>query len=277
LDLLLITPDLGGKTNHQLELPFIEKYRVIRGEEIVHRFAHEVDYLEFARIFDRAETIEKLASGYQVTTAGGEIYRARTLIVTTGAESPTLDVPGEKEYRMRGLCYSAVSYAHLFIERPTCVIGDTERALRATVELAHIARKVTLVAPGRGELDSPLGARVLATPNVAVLQGFQIQAVRGDEYARRLVLRKEEDEREVEADVFFVELELIPRSNLLAGLVARDERGRIIVDACNRTSAEGIFAAGDVTDVFAEQVLIAVGEGAKAALAAYEYLLTREE
>jgi alkyl hydroperoxide reductase subunit F len=199
------------------------------------------------------------------------------LLVATGAFGQRLDVPGEKEYMMRGLCYSAVSYAPLFIERDTCVIGDAALALRSTAELARIARKVTLVAPTHGELDSPMGRKVLAAPNVEVLEGFRVEEVIGDDYARRIRIRGNGADRVLEADAFFVEVDLLPQSEIVAGLVERDERGRIKVDARNRTSAEGIFAAGDVTDVISEQVLISVGEGAKAALAAYEYLLTRPD
>jgi alkyl hydroperoxide reductase subunit F len=97
--------------------------------------------------------------------------------------------------------------------------------------------------------------------------------VEGDEYARRVVARGNGEARVVPGDVFFVEFGLIPNSGLVAGLAALDEAGRIRIDARNRTSAPGIFAAGDVTDAYAEQVLIAIGEGAKAALSAYEYLL----
>ena len=192
-----------------------------------------------------------------------------------GGQAQRLEVPGEKEFMMRGLCYSAVSYAPLFIERETCVIGDTALALRSTAELARIARKVTLVAPTHGELDSPMGRKVLAAPNVEVLEGYRVQEVVGDEYARRLRIKRNGAERVVEADAFFVEVDLVPQSDIVAHLVARDQRGRIKVDSRNRTSAEGLFAAGDVTDVISEQVLISVGEGAKAALAAYEYLLER--
>ena len=273
LNVLLITRDLGGKTNYRLQLPFVEKHLVITGEEVVNRFANEVEYLEFARVLDKAEKVEKIDSRFRVSTRAGSTYESRTLLVATGALGQRLDVPGEKEYMMRGLCYSAVSYAPLFIERDTCVIGDTGLALRSTAELARIARKVTLVAPTHGELESPMGRRVLAAPNVEVLEGYRVEEVIGDEYARRLRIRNNGASRELEADAFFVELELVPQSELVAALVKRDARGRIQVDARNRTSAEGIFAAGDVTDVISEQVLISVGEGAKAALAAYEYLL----
>jgi thioredoxin reductase len=276
LNVLLITRDLGGKTNYHLQLPFIEKHLVITGEEVVSRFSNEIDYLEFARVFDKAEKVEKSNGNFKVTTGEGATYEARALIVATGALGRLMEVPGENEFMMRGLCYSAVSYAPLFIDRDVVVIGDTKLALRSTAELAQIAKKVTLLAPTLGELDSAMGKRVLDAENVSVLEGYSVEEVQGDEYARKIVVSKNGDTQKIEADAFFVELDLVPQSDIVAGLVARDNHDRIMVDARNRTSTEGIFAAGDVTDVIAEQVLIAVGEGAKAALAAYEYLLEKE-
>ncbi len=273
LDVLLITRDLGGKTNYRLQLPFVEKHLVITGQEVVGRFANEVDYLEFARVFEKVEKIEQLNGGFKVTTREEKTYEAKAIIVATGARGRLMEVPGEKDFMMRGLCYSAVSYAPLFIDRDVVVIGDTKLALRSTAELARIARKVTLVAPSHGELDSVMGRKVLEANNVEVLEGFRVKEVLGDDYARKIVVDKNGDKKDLEADAFFVELELIPQSEIVADLVARDEREHIMVDARNKTSTEGIFAAGDVTDVISEQVLISVGEGAKAALAAYEYLL----
>lgn len=277
LNVLMITRDLGGKTNYRLQLPFVEKHLVITGEETVNRFANEIDYVEHSRVFDKAEKVEKVKGGFKVTTREGKHYECKALIVATGALARLLDVPGEREYMMRGLCYSAVSYAQLFIERNVVVIGDTKLALRSTAELAHIAEKVTLVAPSHGELDEPLGKKVLSADNVEVLEGYRVNAVKGDEYARTLVVEKDGQTLELGADAFFVELELVPQSDIVADLVERNELGNIVVDCANHTSHEGIFAAGDVTTIIAEQVLISVGEGAKAALAAYEYLLTQPE
>ena len=273
LNALMISRDLGGKTNYRLQLPFAEKHLVITGEEVVNRFANEIDYLEFARVFDKVVKVEKAEEGYLVTTKEGSEFKTKSLLIATGALGQLMDVPGEKTFMMRGLCYSAVSYAPLFIERDTAVIGDTALALRATAELATIARQVTLIAPTHGELDSLLGKKIQSLTNVKVMEGYQVEEVVGDEYARTLILSKDGEKTELEADAFFIELELLPQSDIVAGLVDRDEQGRIKIDCHNRTSAEGIFAAGDVTDVIAEQVLIAVGEGAKAALSAYEYLL----
>ena len=277
LNVLLITRDLGGKTNYRLQLPFVEKHLVITGEEVVNRFANEIDYVEHSRVFDKAEKVEKIDGGFKVSTREGSTYEGKAIIVATGALARLLDVPGENKYMMRGLCYSAVSYAPLFIERNVVVIGDTKLALRSTAELAQIANKVTLVAPTHGDLESALGKTVLDADNVEVLEGYQVDSVIGDEYARKLIVKKNGDTAELEAESFFVELELVPQSELVADLVKRDELGRIVVDCRNQTSHEGIFAAGDVTNIIAEQVLISVGEGAKAALTAYEYLLTFDQ
>ena len=274
LQVLLITKDLGGKTNYRLQLPHLDHHLVINGDEVVNHFVNELEYLEFARLMDKAEEIQAIPGGYRVRTRGGHDSEARALILATGANGKRLNVPGEKEYSMRGLCYSAISYAPLFIERNVVVIGDSALALRAAAELAQIAHRVTLVAPTRGELDSQLGQRLVAQLNVLILEGHAVNSVIGDEFARTLVLRQPNGGlTELHADAFFVELGLMPNSGLARGLVAVDEQGRIKIDAHNRTSAPGVFAAGDVTDAYAEQVLIAIGEGAKAALAAYDYLL----
>ncbi len=277
LNFLLITRDLGGKTNYRLQLPFVEKHLVITGQEVVSRFANEIDYLEFAREFDKAEMVQKIENGFKVTTKGGKSYEAKAIIVATGAIGRRLEVPGERQFMMRGLCYSAVSYAPLFIERDVVVIGDTKLALRSAAELARIAEKVTLVAPTHGDLDSILGKKILSADNVEVLEGYKVESVLGDDYARKVIVENDGNQVELLADAFFVELELVPQSDMVSDLVELDDSKKIVVDSQNRTSQEGIFAAGDVTNVVAEQVLICVGEGAKAALTAYEYLLEQPE
>ena len=281
LEVLVISPDLGGKTNYRLQLPDVEDHLVINGEEVVGRFASEIHYLDFARLLDQVEQVEAITGGYQVRTCGGKeqespnYYRSQALIIATGSEPCFLNIPGEKEYLMRGLCFSATSYAPLFIERTAIVIGDGKLALLATMELALIARQVTLVAPSHGQLDSPLGKRLQAMSHISLLEGYQPQAVKGNRFAHTLVVVKDGKTQKLTADGIFVELGLQPNSAIVAHLVELDGERRIKVDAHNRTSAPGIFAAGDVTNTYSEQVLVAIGEGAKAALAAHEYLLNQ--
>jgi NADH-dependent peroxiredoxin subunit F len=281
LNVLLISKDLGGKTNFRLQLPDVEKHLIINGEETVNRFVNEIRYLDFARIIDKVESVEELPGGYRVITRGGKerehpqaVYETRAIIVASGTRGRFLDVPGEKQYLMRGLCFSAMSYAPLFIDKTTVVVGDDDLALRAALELSLIAKSVTLVAPTHGKLDNLIGQRLHKANNVLILEGYIAQEVKGDVYARSLIVGKNGDVRELAADAIFVELGLKPNSEMLGELVELEADGRIKVDVQNRASRPGIFAAGDVTNVYAEQVLIAIGEGAKAALSAYDYLLT---
>lgn len=274
LNVLLVSKDLGGKTNFKLHLPWIQDYQVIKGLEVVNKFRSELEYLDFARHMEGVEKIEKDNGSFRVITTGGAELPSKAIIIATGTKQLRLKVPGEKEYMMRGLCYSALSYAPLFIDRTTVVVGDGDLAQRSAAELATIAEKVFLVAKEPEKLNTPLGAKLKNAKNVEVLAGYDVTEVRGDDFARTVVLHDPKGKVvELNADGTFIEMALIPNSQMVAGLVDLDEQGRIRVDCGSRTNVPGIFAAGDVTSGFAEQVLIAVGEGAKAALSAYEYLL----
>lgn len=274
LNVLLLTKDLGGKTNFRLALPWIQDYQVVRGLEIVTKFRNELEYLDFARHIEAVKKIEDRQGSFVVTTKGGAELEAKALIIATGARQARMGVPGEKEYTMKGLCYSALSYAPLFIEKTAIVIGDEELALRSAAELSTVARQVYLVCGDRRSLETPIGHKLQNADNVTILGDCEVIEVSGDEYARKLLVRDPEGKTVAyQADGMFVEKALLPNSEIVRDLVKLDKSDHILVDSSNRTSVPGIFAAGDVTSNPAEQVLIAVGDGAKAALSAYEYLL----
>ncbi len=274
LNVLLLTKDLGGKTNFRLALPWIQEYQVVRGLDVVNKFRSELEYLEFARHLDDVEKVSKKDGGFVVKTKTGADLEAKALIIATGARQVRMGIPGEKEFTMKGLCYSALSYAPLFIDKTAFVIGDGDLALRSGAELSTVARHVYMVTSAEKMLATPIGKKLSNAANVTILKGCDVVEVKGDEYARALCLKdKAGKTTEYETDAIFVEKALTPNSDMVKDLVKLDDRGRIVVDDANRTNVPGIFAAGDVTNGFAEQVLIAVGEGATAALSAYEYLL----
>lgn len=276
LNLLLISKDLGGKTNYRLTLPWVEDYQVIKGLEIVNKFRTELEYLDFARHMESVEQVEARNEHFIVTTKGGAALESKAVILATGTRQVRMDVPGEKEYTMKGLCYSALSYAPLFIDRSVMVIGDADLALRSVGELATVAREVTMVCTDDRSLDSPLGHKLQQAQNVKIVTGNEVVEVQGDEYARKLILKNGHGTlTEYSADGMFVEKALRPNTGMVNGMVTLDKQGRIVIDSACRTNVPGLFAAGDVTNSYAEQVLVAVGEGAKAALSAYEYLLPR--
>lgn len=274
LDVFLISQDLGGKTNYRMEMPDMENHLVIRGVEIVDKFWRELDYLEFARRLDPVKAIHKKGEIFDVITAEGDSLQARSVILATGSRVRQLGVPGEDEFIGRGLSYSAVSYAPLFLGKQTAVVGDGALALQAVNELSLVAETVNLVIRSRELLETRLARHFLGNPKIIIWEGYSVEAVLGADFAERLVVKAPDGTREeLAVDGIFVELGLIPNSEMVRDLVDLDEEGRVMVDNVNRTSCPGLFAAGDVTDAYAEQVLIAVGEGAKAALSAFNYLM----
>lgn len=277
MNLLLISPDLGGKTGYHMYLPDnIDRFQVINGEEIVNRFKSQIEYLEFAQKSEQVEQVISVAGGFEIRTTQGNHYSAKSVIVATGTKPVQMQVPGESKYRLRGLAYSAISYAPLFIDRTVAVVGDGDLGVRSALELAQNSRRVYYVTSSLISLDSLMGKKLIASANVSVLAGYQVTQIKGDEtYARSLVVRKDGEEQELVVDVTFVEIGLEPNSDCVAKLVELNENNQIKVDSRNRTSLPGIFAAGDVADIYAEQVLICIGEGAKAALSAYEYILAQ--
>lgn len=267
LDVLLLSPELGGKTRYPASLPGGEEHRVVRGGELVGRFLRELEYLQFAHRLASVVRITAVPgsagrSGFRVllaatapaaapgTTAGATEITARAVILATGCEARRLGVPGEQELFQRGLYGSATSYAPLFLDKSVLVLGGGPRARRAAVELAAAGARVHLLE-----------------------QGERLTALRGEPGAPEAVLEGPAGRtRALRVDGVFNEEEPRPNSAPVSGLAELDAQGYVRVDARCRTSCPGLFAAGDVTDVHREQILVAVGEGAKACLSASEYL-----
>src|SRR5690606_16700138 len=132
----------------------VEDYEVIVGEETIRRFSTQLDYLDYMRVRATVTEIRPVEGGFEVV-AGGQNYAARAVILATGARGQMLDVPGEREFEMKGLCYSAMTYAPLMVDKRVIVIGERMMAVRAVAELSRIATQVTLIAESAGDLDTP--------------------------------------------------------------------------------------------------------------------------
>lgn len=274
LNVLNISKDLGGKTNLHLSIPWTEEYQVIRGLEVVNKFKQELEYLDFAHKQDKVTQVTKVGDTFKVETDSNRVYESKAVILAMGVTMDPLDVPGEKEFYFKGLCYSAVSYAPLFIDKQVVVIGEDDLALRSAAELSTVATKVQLVGPKEEILQSELGKKLTGADNVTIYQGHQVVSIKGNGYANAVTIKSPDGvESDLDMDGAFIENALIPNSQSVKDLVHLDDQKRIIVDCLNRTNVPGVFAAGDITNIYAEQVLIAIGEGAKAALSAYDFLL----
>lgn len=274
LETLLISEDLGGKANYHLTLRDMEGYEVITGDEVVDKFKNQVQYLDYVRHMGAVTKVEALNHHYAVHTKAGKRFETRAVIVATGATPRFLDAAGARRLLGKGLSYSAISHAHLFAQKDVVVVGSGSQALRGAADVAQGASHVTIVAPNAGDLDGFLGKKLRNDPKVTILQGWAVQEITGQDFVDGVTVKSEGgEERHIIVEGVLVELGLVPASQPVAGLVRTNPQGAIMIDAQNQTSRPGIFAAGDVTNVPPEQHLIAIGEGAKAALSAFEYLL----
>jgi thioredoxin reductase len=276
LNSLLVSPDLGGKAGARMIIEGVDTYQVINGADLVQRFRNEIEYLDFARELEKVVKLERKGRDFMATTQSGLRLETKSVILATGADAVRLSVPGADRFFMRGVAYSTVSYAPLYLNKQVALVGSDGMGLRGAAELAQVASKLYLVAPTHGELDTPLGQRLQKAENVTLLENWTPVAVEGDTVVRQLVVRgPDATERALDIDAVFVELGLRPHSELVKDMANVDAQGRVVVNH-TETGVPGLFAAGDVTNLPSEQVLIAIGEGAKAALAAYEYLMKLE-
>jgi alkyl hydroperoxide reductase subunit F len=207
---------------------------------------------------------------------GGEL-KAKTLILATGARWREMNVPGEQEYRGRGVAYCPHCDGPLFKGKRVAVIGGGNSGVEAAIDLAGIVAHVTLLEFGEElRADAVLQRKLFSLPNVRVLRMAQTTEVKGDgQKVTGLVYkdRTSEEMHSVELEGIFVQIGLLPNSEWLKGTLELSRFGEIIVDAKGQTSIPGVFAAGDVTTVPYKQIVIAVGEGAKASLSAFDHLI----
>ncbi len=207
---------------------------------------------------------------------GGEL-KAKTLILATGARWREMNVPGEQEYRGRGVAYCPHCDGPLFKGKRVAVIGGGNSGVEAAIDLAGIVAHVTLLEFGEDlRADAVLQRKLNSLPNVRVLKMAQTTEVKGDgQKVTGLVYkdRTNDEVHSVELEGIFVQIGLLPNSEWLKGTLKLSRFGEIIVDAKGQTSVPGVFAAGDVTTVPYKQIVIAVGEGAKASLSAFDHLI----
>jgi thioredoxin reductase len=272
IDAFIIAARWGGQTTYSMELEDMEGRQAPTGEALLDSFRRQLDYLDFVRDFDTVIKITPGEQGFVSETAHGDRYESKALIMATGAKPQRLQVPGEAELTGRGLSYSATTHSSLFLGKDVAVVGGGPRAQRAAAALAHKTHHAYLFAP---EIlpDTPLVARLRAQENVEVMEGVRVVEILGESFVEGIAISTPTEERQqIPVKGVFVKLRRTPNSNLVRDWVDCDEDGHIIVDVNCATSCAGIFAAGDVSHV-SEQVLVHIGEGAKAALSAYHYLL----
>jgi len=213
----------------------------------------------------------------EVKLESGASLKAKSVVIATGARWRELNVPGEQEYRNRGVAYCPHCDGPLFKGKRVAVVGGGNSGVEAAIDLAGIVDHVTLVEfDATLRADAVLQRKLHSLPNVTVITSAQTTEVTGDGHrvnGMRYTDRQTGALHLIVLEGIFVQIGLLPNTDWLKGTVALSARGEIEVDARGQTSVPGVFAAGDVTTVPYKQIIIAMGEGSKAALGAFDYLI----
>lgn len=271
----LLTVALGGQVAETAGIENYLGYRYINGIELVDKFREQV--LQFGIDFESSTRVAAIREGQLkiVELADGRAFQARSLIIASGKQFRKLGLPNEQELMGHGVVFCAICDAPLYAGKRAVVVGGGNSGVSAALDLARIAAAVTIVyRHERLKGDQILVDKLAAFKNVVYLNRHMITRILGTNRLTGITVRNlaEETENDLETDGLFVEIGLIPNSDFARGTVAMNQSGEIIVDGYCRTDIPGIFAAGDVTSVPYKQIIIACSEGAKAALAAHDYL-----
>ena len=228
---------------------------------------------------DRVEKLEKAEGGFSVTTKKGATHAARAVLIASGAGRRKLGVPGADLFEHKGVTYCASCDGPVFAGADVAVIGGGNAGFESAAQLLAYCKSVTLIHRRDSfKADAITVEKVLAHPSVTALTNAEPVEVRGEKFVTGLVVRDlaSGEERELPVTGIFVEIGVIPNTQFADGLVALDDVKRVVTDPrSQRTSVEGVWAAGDCTDELYHQNNIAAGDGVKALEDIYQYLMTR--
>lgn len=278
VDTAVIVNHIGGQVAETSSIENYMGYRYVNGVELVEKFREQVQ--QFSIGYDEGNAVETIEDGSikRVMLNDGRIVKGKTLIVASGKSWRKLGVPGEQRLTGKGVAYCTICDAPLFAGKKVVVVGGGNSGVEAAVDLASVAREVVVVQIlDKLTADRILQDKLSSFSNVSYIFSSSVKEILGEENVKSVIIENTDshDITEVITDGVFVEIGLDPNSSFAKGVVEMNKYGEIVVDCACRTSVEGVFAAGDVTTVPFKQIIIAGGEGAKAALSACEYLMNK--
>ncbi|MEW6659254.1 MAG: FAD-dependent oxidoreductase [Thermodesulfobacteriota bacterium] len=275
-DALLLTKDLGGQAIDSAKIENYMGFDFITGPELIEKFKHQLfrsHYID--HLVSEVEKIEAIKDGFNVVTSELRTFFAPALLVATGMTRKKLQVPGEEKFLRRGIFYANIQDISFVQGKDVAVIGGGNTALQLMENLHTVARNIYLISHSQLSGDPAIIGRVVPCRNVHRYENYTVAEFTGENLLSGLTIRRMAGRETVELAVqgAFIAIGLRPNSALAASLVQLNARGEIIIQPDCSTSRPGIFAAGDVTNAFGKRIIIASGEGAKAAMAARQYLL----
>ena len=275
LKTLLMSIDIGGQVNNTWGVENYMGYQFIEGPELMDKFQEQVKRFPIEqKIGTRVARLKKIKGGFQAISEEGDKYQAKTVIYAAGKTPRKLGVPGEDSFIGKGVTYCAICDGPIFSGQRVAVIGGGNSALEAALDMVKIAEHVYLVSLTPLTGDAVLIDKLSPAKNLTIYTEYQTEKIEGDKMVSRIQIKelKSGQSRQLKVTGVFIEIGLVPNSGLVKRLVRLNERGEVVINCTSETDVPGFYAAGDVTDVPEKQIVIAAGEGAKAALQAHRYL-----
>ena len=274
LKVAMVAMDYGGQVAWTSEIENYLGFMTISGQELVDRFVEQVK--EFKVPVAKGEKVVKVEKGFSVHTESGASFAGNTVLLATGKRDRPLNVPGEEELVGHGVAYCSTCDAPFYKGKKVAVAGGGNSAFTAALDLLKVDATVTLVNFVEGWQADPVmieSARKYGD-RVKYLDQHEVVRIEGSGKVSGVVVKDRKSGEETQLDVsgIFIEIGLLPNSEPVDGLVDLNEHKEVVIDCFCRTSLEGLYAAGDVTTVPHKQIVISAGEGAKAALSAFDYL-----
>lgn len=277
LNILVLAQAVGGQVTEAHEVENYLGIPGLLGIELVEKFKNHAKKINIEiKEGPEVKKIIPLKDGFEVR-AISDTWQTKALIIATGKRYRKLEIPGAKEFEGKGITYCATCDAPLFRGKNVAVVGGGDAGQDTAWQLTQYASKIYLLnryPELRGD-DRQMQEQIKKEGKIEIINSCYPVGVKGDKFVKSLVYQcnGSDQKQEIAVDGIFVEIGSVPASKFLADVVKFNEKGEIIVDPLtNMTSQAGIFAAGDVTDIPHKQMIVAAGEGAKAALSAYEYL-----
>ncbi len=272
----IVIKSIGGQLSETSSVENYMGYKYINGVELVDKFREQVQ--QFSIAYDEGHTVVRIEDGAVkgVWLDDGRRLAAKALIIASGKSWRKLGVPGEKEFAGRGVAYCTICDAPFFAGKRVVVAGGGNSGIESAIDLASVAANVTVVQmPDKLTADKILIEKLAGFKNVDYIFNSVVSGVKGGDFVQSVSIKNLADNviTDYNTEGLFVEIGLDPNSLFARDVVDLNTYGEIEIDAMCGTSAEGIFAAGDVTSVRYKQIIIAAGEGAKAALSACEYIM----
>ena len=278
LSTVLVSEDVGGQVGVTRDIFNYPGYDYVTGPDLSERMIAQVAQNPIERLLgEYVVGLSLEGRGKVIELESGRRVCAESVIIASGVTKRRLEIPGEDEFEGFGVVYCSTCDGPLYKDKKIAVVGAGNSAFEAALEMNGIARRVYLVTRGEISADRILRDKVATAKRVEHLQGKLPAEIHGAEEVEGLTVvdRDSGELRRLAVDAVFVEAGLLPNTSFALDLVETNETGEIIVDERGRTGVRGVFAAGDCTTVPDKQIVVAAGDGAKAALAAFEYLVSQ--